>query len=214
MEKLIKDSISKGIPYREYADLIQRYAQAGKTTGNEQTDEHKAFTKLNASRMRRLDKNVVLSNEVVIALLEIPKQTWLVISESWCGDAAQTLPVLNKIAEAAPWIDLKVVLRDENPELMDAFLTKGARAIPKLIIIDVANNYAVSQTWGARSKKATKLVEEYKKAFGQIDEQFKKDLQIWYNKDKGAAIIEDILEIISDVPFEKNRDCGKIKNSL
>ena len=62
--------------------------------------------------------------------------TLLVLAEGWCGDAAQILPVINKIAEYSSLIDLKVVCRDENPELMDQFLTNGSKSIPKVIIID------------------------------------------------------------------------------
>ena len=78
---------------------------------------------------------------------------------------------------------------------MNAFLSNGAQAIPKLIIID--KNNKVLATWGARSKTATQLVIDYKKQFGSIDAEFKKNLQIWYNKDKGMSIINDLLEIMN-----------------
>ncbi|MCB0464279.1 MAG: thioredoxin family protein, partial [Aequorivita sp.] len=123
------------------------------------------------------------------------KQTWLVISEPWCGDAAQTLPYLNKIAQLSENIDLKIVLRDEKPELMDAFLTNGSRSIPVVIMLD--ENFNVIQTWGPRSKAATKLVSDYKIHFGKIDNTFKEMLQIWYNNDKGVSIVTDISTLVA-----------------
>ena len=60
----------------------------------------------------------------------------MVISEGWCGDAAQILPVINKMALVSNKIEFRIVLRDENPALMDAFLTNGGKAIPKVIMID------------------------------------------------------------------------------
>jgi hypothetical protein len=195
MENLIKNSISTSLTYSEYNNLMQECVSQQKTTGNEQSVERIEFTKLNASRMKRLDKTTKFSNETIEAFNNIQKQTWIVISESWCGDAAQTLPVLNKMAENSSSIQLKIVLRDSNLEFMNSFLTNGAQAVPKLIIVD--EEYTVMNTWGARSKAATQLVLDYKKEHGKIDAQFKKDLQIWYNKDKGQSIINDLFEITS-----------------
>ncbi|MBV1922466.1 MAG: thioredoxin family protein [Flavobacteriaceae bacterium] len=193
MENIIKKSITTSLTYTEYSKLIQDCVSQQKTTGEEQSEERIEFTKLNASRMRRLDKMTKLSNETIEAFKNVPKQTWIVISESWCGDAAQTLPILNKIVKNSSSIQLKIVLRDSNLDFMNAFLTNGAQAVPKLIIVD--ENYDVIDTWGARSKAATQLVVDYKKEYGKIDAEFKKNLQVWYNKDKGQSIINDLIEI-------------------
>lgn len=195
MNELIKQSIDKGITYYEYSKLVEKLVAKEETTGKEQTDTRIGFTRLNASRMRRLDKTIVLTEEDRNAFKEISeKQTWLILIESWCADGAQTIPVLNKIAEVISNIDLKIVLRDENIELMNQFLTNGTQSIPKLIITDQNNN--VLHSWGSRSKSATELVNAYKKEHGKLDEVFKKNLQIWYNKDKGKSIIEDLLELV------------------
>ena len=180
--------------YQEYDDLVRHCAADQKTTGNEQTAERIEFTRLNASRIRRLNKTIKLSDRTITAFKGVPGQTWLVLTESWCGDAAQTMPVLNRIAEASPMIDLRIVLAEEHEDLMDAFLTDGARAIPKIIMLD--KNEEIIGTWGPRSKAATQLVADHRKRFGSIDAEFKKDLQVWYNKDRGLNIINDLLEIV------------------
>lgn len=194
MDKLIKDSINKGITYHKYNKLIEKLVIKEQTTGKEQTDVRINFTRLNASRMKRLDKTIVLTETEINAFKKTSeKQTWLILIESWCADGAQTIPVLNKIAEAVPSIDLKIVLRDENIELMNQFLTNGTQSIPKLIITNPHNQ--VLHVWGPRSKAATELVTAYKKEHGEIDDIAKKNLQIWYNKDKGKSIIKDLLEL-------------------
>ena len=100
MNTLIHSSIQKAISYQEYNKLVQQLVVDKKTTGDEQTEERIAFTKLNASRMKRLDKTLTLTNEVIQSFNSIQvKQTWLVLLESWCADGAQTIPILNKIAE-------------------------------------------------------------------------------------------------------------------
>ncbi len=196
MKELITKSISKSITYKNYFELIKKLAKNQKTTGKIPSKERIDFTKLNYNRMRRLDKTIKLLDNDIKTFNNFSKQTWLVITESWCGDAAQTLPILHKIAESSSKIDLKIVFRDENNELMNTFLTNGAQAIPKLIILDKNNN--VLNTWGPRSFDATQLVLNYKKEFGKIDAEFKKNLQIWYNKNKGWSIINDLLK------FDKN----------
>ena len=80
---------------------------------------------------------------------------------------------------------------------MDLFLTNGGRSIPKLIILDQENN--VLNTWGPRPRIATKMVADYKAEHGALDAQFKQDLQVWYNKDKGLSTQEDFLKIIQNI---------------
>ena len=202
MNQLIKTSIDNAISYQEYTNLIKQIVSEKRTTGNEQTQERIEFTKLNSSRMRRLNKTIILTKEAISTFNNVRKQTWLVLSESWCGDAAHTLPVLNKIAENSNSIDLKIVLRDNNLDLMNTFLTNGSQAIPKLIIVD--ENYCLINVWGARSKAASQLVVDYKKEFGSIDAEFKKNLQIWYNNDKGVSIVSDLEYLIkkSAIPIQ------------
>ncbi|WP_109851328.1 thioredoxin family protein [Aquimarina sp. AU58] len=204
--ELIKKSIAKGISYTAYVELMNRLVEEESTTGIEQVKQRIDFTKLNTSRIRRLDKTLVIpepSKQVFRDMKE--KQTWLVLIESWCADGAQTIPVLNKIAEASPAIDLKILLRDDNPEFMDLFLTNGTRSIPKLVIVD--HNSNVLNTWGPRSQVATNMVLAYKKENGKIDDTFKKSLQVWYNKNKGEAIINDLVNIVEDsLTLEKDFD--------
>ncbi|RMA58714.1 thioredoxin family protein [Ulvibacter antarcticus] len=188
-----KKYISKALSYSEYNHMVKELVSQGRTTGDEQTDVKIDFTKLNLSRTKRLDKTAVLSEEAKLAFQNIDTpQTWLVITEAWCGDAAQSLPFLNKMAQLSENIDLKIVLRDENPVLMDAFLTNGSQSIPIVIMLDDSMN--VFQTWGPRSKAATKLINDYKVKHGKIDSTIKEMLQVWYNNDKGISIVNDILE--------------------
>ena len=193
MKELIQKSLAKAISYEEYNVLFKKLVAEGRTTG-EATSEKINYTKLNFSRSKRLDKTIKLSEEQNKYFQAINvKQTWLVITEPWCGDAAQSLPFFNKIAENSENIELKIVLRDENPELMDSFLTYGSRSIPKLIILD--KNLEVVNHWGPRSKAATKVVDDYVQKHAKIDEQLKTDLQLWYNKNKGEAIIAEMQEL-------------------
>ncbi len=194
INEVIKGAMPKSCTYQEYIKWVNQLVAEERTGGPEQTKQRIDFTKLNASRMRRLDKTLTIPERALQTFKGLAeKQTWLVFLESWCADGAQTIPILNKIAQEVPGIDLKILLRDEHAELMDHFLTNGTRSIPKLVILD--GEYNVVNTWGPRSKKATKLVMAHKAQHGKINDTFKEELQRWYNKDLGAAIIEDLAEM-------------------
>lgn len=155
------------------------------------------YSELNESRMRRLDKTIKISDETIVKLNSLNHHyIWLVLTESWCGDAAQILPILNKMAVASNGkIDMKLVLRDEHEELMNHFLTNKGKAIPKLICIDKATGSVVAD-WGPRPQGAVNLIKEYKEQFGTIDETAKADLQLWYLHDKGISTQNEIMELI------------------
>jgi hypothetical protein len=141
-----------------------------------------------------LDKTFKLDEEVKQKVKTIEnKVTWVVLTEGWCGDAAQNIPIINKIAEENENIELKLVLRDENPELINEFLTNGNQSIPKLIQIEDGK---VTKKWGPRPSIATKMIADYKAEHGVVDAEIKKDLQLWYNKDKGLNTVDDIMELL------------------
>jgi hypothetical protein len=193
---LVLKAIEKGTSYQEYIELVSKQVQNGTSTGTNQTEALTQYTLLNDSRMRRLDKTTKISDDILGILNDFRgNQTWLVLTESWCGDAAQSMPIINKIAEISNRIDLRVVQRDEHIDLMNAFLTNGAQSIPKLIVIDTATNKLIGE-WGPRPSTATELVNTYKSEHGSLSPEFKQDLQVWYNKDRGVNIAEDLMKLL------------------
>jgi 5'-3' exonuclease len=86
--------------------------------------------------------------------------------------------------EVSDKIEMKIVFRDENKELINLFLTNGAKSIPKVIILD-KNTLYVEGNWGPRPKGAIELIQNYKEKFDAIDENVKTELQLWYLHDKG-----------------------------
>jgi thiol-disulfide isomerase/thioredoxin len=195
MKDLIKDSLTKSTSYTTFRNLVRDLVEKGKSTGPNQSEELLNYSMLNDKRMARLDKKIKLSETTIERLNKVQKeQTWLLITEGWCGDSAHILPVMNKMSAENEKINLKVVLRDENPELMNQFLTNGSISVPKLVVLD-ANDKVVS-SWGPRPSTASKMVLDYKEKHGSLDPDFKKDLQLWYNKNKGVNIQEDLLAFL------------------
>lgn len=209
MDNLIKESLEKSISYEEYRDLVKHLVAKESTSGLEKTDALINYTMLNDRRMKRWDKTLKISEAHRNIVNEFDAQlTWLVLTESWCGDAAHLIPVMNKLAELNPNIELRIVFRDENEALMDAFLTNGNRSIAKLIMVDNCS-LEVMATYGPRPSLAAKMVNDYKERHGILTPEFKEDLQRWYNNDKGQTTIKDLTEILEALRFSSKikSDC-------
>ncbi len=197
--------LDSGMTYDEYRKQTDDLLAAGKTTGADQSEALLHYTKLNVTRMNRLDKTTILTEETLekLALIEKP-QIWLVLTEAWCGDAAQVVPVIHKLAEASPNITLRLLLRDENLALMDAFLTNGTRSIPKFIALD-AETLEVIADWGPRPQALQAILMPQLQEIKQIldpdlrtqrMDEWKTLAQSWYNKDKTRSTQADILEAV------------------
>jgi len=196
MQTIIKESFSKSHNYSDYRAIVSLLLKEGKSSGNEQSEALTHYSELNETRMHRLDKTIKISQEIQQKLQNLKKDyIWLLISEGWCGDAAQIVPVIHKMAEVSEHIDLRIVFRDENEDLMNLFLTNGTKSIPKLIILD-KNTLEVLGDFGPRPKGATQLILDYKAQHGSVDETAKSDLQMWYFHDKGLSIQKEIMELI------------------
>ena len=200
MKIVIAQALFNSHSYLEYRKLMADLLKDGKSTAVEQTQERTHYSELNESRMRRLDKTMNITDENRAKLKALPKRyIWLVLSESWCGDAAQILPILHKMElESNGKIEMKLVLRDENEMLMNHFLTHKGKAIPKLIVIDKETGSVVGD-WGPRPQGAVNLIEAYKAEFGSIDETVKANLQLWYLHDKGVSTQNEIIQLLQNL---------------
>ena len=196
MKNSIEKALLNSLTYQEYKALVSKLIEEGKSTGHNQSEALLHYSQLNETRIKRLDKTIVVEESIAWDLKQLKKEyIWLVISEGWCGDAAQLLPIINKMAEVSNTIDLKIVLRDDNQDLMDLILTNGSQSIPKLIILDAKTNEVVAD-WGPRPEPARKLIADYKAQHGVVDEPIKIDLQKWYLHDKGVTTQKEIMHLL------------------
>ncbi len=196
MSNLINQSlINESYTYASYRELLDSLLKQGLTTGTNQSESMTNYAMLNQKRMRKWDKIGKIASELMEKIMVLDqKMTWLVITEGWCGDAAQNLPFLNKMAELNPNIDLRFVLRDENLPLIDAFLTNSGRSIPKLIALD--SELSVLGTWGPRPEPVQKAFLENKVSQERTGKEFTEYLHLWYAKDKGVTLQNEFLAIL------------------
>lgn len=187
--------------FREFVTFTDELVKAKRTSGPDQTEEKVAATALNLQRMKRIEKTTVLNPELLAAVDQLGRRlVWLVIAEAWCGDASQNLPVLNKIAENSNGkIEMKVVLRDEYPELMDQFLTNGSRSIPKLLCID-AESSEVLGIWGPRPQEIQKQFLQFKsEGTAKTHQELVYQVHLFYAQDKTASLQKEIVFLLQSL---------------
>lgn len=184
--------------YESYQRNFEQWVQREQTSSANPAERLIAFTKLNWARTQRIQKTISLQNELALAAGKLQHTySWIVITEAWCGDSAQNLPVIAAVANLNPEkIKLYILLRDENPELIDNYLTNGARAIPKLIAV----NETLSKeafVWGPRPLPAQEMLLQWKKdPSGKSWDDFEKELHGWYAKDKTETLQYELLTLL------------------
>ncbi len=195
-----KSVIESGMNYQRYRGLIHHLLQENKTTGDNHSEDFIHYTQLNEQRMNRNEKQIVVNDELINTLSNLDHQeTWVVFSEAWCGDCAQIIPVIAKIAEASKGkIELRIIVKSEQKEEMQNYLTNGAEAVPKLVRFESESLKEIG-TWGARPEKAQAIAEHWKKNKDTITkEEFSKELHLWYAKDKGVEIQKEFLMLLKE----------------
>ena len=138
-----------------------------------------------------------ISEDAAEVAAQIPG-TWhlLALSEDWCGDATNIIPVVERLAEASPNLDLRILSRDENPDIMDAHLTGGtSRSIPVIMILD--EDYRERAWWGPRPSELQAWV--MNEGLQMESGPRYKETRRYYARDKGQTTVREILELIGSV---------------
>ncbi len=195
---ITRDIIENAYTYSEYRDLIDELLLQGKTTGENHSESMLHYTKMNVHRMNRIDKRTGLTDEIIQALEKLDRSIiWLIITEAWCGDAAQSIPIIQKMADSTKKIQVRYILRDENLEIMDQFLTNGkSRSIPKLIALD-ARTLEILGTWGPRAEEAQNLYDELRLRDDMSFQTVAERLHKWYADDRAKSLQNEFVPLLN-----------------
>ena len=189
---------SRYFSYPEYKEMVVDLFAESKVTGPHQIPAFMDSTKMSIQRMKKWDKIYKLSDQFKTSLSNVKDDwTWYVITEGWCGDAAQILPVIAKAASFSENIELKLLLRDENEDIMEKYLTNGGKAIPVLVMVNNTTKEEMPH-WGPRPESIIEKLEVTKKESPDITKsELSKQLHLWYAKDKGMSTQHDILKLVN-----------------
>jgi len=168
---LLKEYFEKGFTPKQYEGLL-----------GEQLELHRLHY-----------RRAQISDEAVAALRGLAPQRVLVITEPWCGDSLAVLPVVLKLFDQVGSGEIRIVLRDQNPELMDRYLTRGGRAVPIVILLDEAHEELFH--WGPRPAAAQAIFEEQREDLnaGRIDRvKVTAKIRNFYGRDRGESIVKEL----------------------
>lgn len=190
--------LEQAMNYSAYMALTEQLVNEGRTSGPNQSEAYVYYTKLNLQRMNRLNKTISIPTELSQLIAQKAQHwTWLMITEPWCGDAAQCVPALEKLALCSPNIQTKYILRDENLEVMDAYLTNGGRSIPKLICLDEQLQEVF--TWGPRPDVIQAVMNDLKANGVTEIAQIVEAIQKAYNDNKQAGIYDELAAVLNSI---------------
>lgn len=196
MHTFIKQASS--FNYDEYLQMMEEWAMLGSNSSDSSNSKFNEFTKLNLARVKRLHKTILVKKELADKIKELKDEyAFLLLTESWCGDGAQNIPAIAEIAKLNPEkIKLRILLRDENPDVMDNYLTRGARAIPKLVVIN-NSTHKEEFVWGPRPMQAQNMLYKWKENPADKSwDEFEKELHTWYNNNKTEDLQNELYSLI------------------
>lgn len=184
--------------YKDYISIVEDLFNQGKSTGTQQTEAYLEYTKINIQRMKRIEKSTQLLEDTkkIVAGVSTPL-TWLVLTEGWCGDAAQNLPVIYLMSLETKNINLRLIFRDEHPEIMDRYLTQGSKSIPKLICFET-ESLKERFTWGPRPSELQEIILHMKHENATKEERGLA-AQNWYNKDKTVSLQNELTNLVRNL---------------
>lgn len=204
MDKVLKKFFKENEPkkvftYEEFTDISRKNIENVDETKLEGTEKfYYDYRKINMHRSSRILKTFKPNEDLVSLIKKVDKpQTWLVITEDWCGDSAQNLPYISKYIEFNPLIKIVIVLRDDNLDAIDNYFVEGnPRSIPKIVGFDDDGNELF--IWGPRPKFAQDLVQQLK-AEGYVKEEFNKELHLWYAKNRGKELEKELIVLVKNL---------------
>lgn len=195
MESLLEIVARVGLDKEQWRLLLKAGAEADPAGLPPEQAEWPGITRLNLQRTLRLERTWQPTPQLAARLMRISEpQTWLVISEPWCGDSAQCLPCLGVASGLSPLVRLRILRRDAHPEIMDRYLTRGTRSIP--ILVSLADDGRELFRWGPRPAAAQAVVEAAK-AEGLDKHSVHERLHLFYGRDRGRALDGELVAVLA-----------------
>ncbi|MFQ5570255.1 MAG: thioredoxin family protein [Rhodothermales bacterium] len=185
----------RATPYEDFVEQMRKTVEAGDEGLDERERKLFEYTKLNLHRTQRAHRTYKVSDELRALIRTITEpQRWLVLTEDWCGDSAQTIPYVAEMAALNPNIELRVLERDQNLDVMDRYLTDGKRSIPILLALDQHGKELFR--WGPRPVEAAALVKVGQEA-GLEKDAINQRLHLWYGRNRGRAVEAELKALLA-----------------
>ena len=190
--------LQNSITYPEYIELTKSIIRNVSPPAPYHNEKMLKYTEANLERMQRVSNNIAIDQKLYNLLNAIAnKWIWVIITEPWCGDASQIVPALCAFADVNSNIETKLILRDTNEDVMNAYLTNGSSSIPKLICLK-ADTLKEVGTWGPRPQEIQVMVDRFKSDTTTTFGQKVRQIHQWYDDNKSAALQEEFIALLQD----------------
>jgi hypothetical protein len=191
---IIAEIRAAGLSPAAYQEIMEERAAVDPAGLGPEGADRVGFTRLNLVRTARIGRSWMPSPQLasLVESIEEP-QVWMVLTEPWCGDSAQILPMIGIMAAASARVELVFVLRDDHPGIMDRYLTDGKRGIPLLVSFDLEGRELFR--WGPRPAEA-QAVFEAARAEGLDKPDALEKLHLFYGRDRGRAIDASLTAVL------------------
>ncbi len=191
----VEQVLASGLTSDAYQKVMEQQAAVDPSTLEGMEAERAEFAKLNLHRVGRIQRTWRPSAELASLVSRIDRpQVWMVLTEPWCGDSAQCLPCLEILAESHPEITIRYLLRDDNLEIMDRYLTNGKRGIPLLAAFD-AEGVELFR-WGSRPAEAQAIFDTATAEGLEKPAKLEK-LHLFYGRNRGRALDAELVAMFS-----------------
>ena len=135
----------------------------------------------------------------------------LAVSEDWCGDSVNILPWVDALDAGSPFVELRIIERDQHLDLMDQHLTNGrSRSIPIVILLD--DQFVERAWWGPRALAMQQWFETPDAQALSKDARYK-ELRVRYSRDRGRAILDEITAMIESVAAQDTAQGTSVASS-
>ena len=197
MPSIISSSVlAQTISWGEYYATAKKYVESEDRPDLYQNEKMQRYTSENIKRMDHILQTIHIESKLYNALSAIhTDMVWLVLTEPWCGDASQVVPVLHTIASCTERVDFRILQSDLHPEILSAYLTDGSRSIPKLICLK-ADTLDEIGTWGPRPAALHQIVQAHKDDMSISFGAKVRMVHEWYDTDKTASIQDEFIDLI------------------
>lgn len=186
-----------GLTYDAYQAALVEHAEQPLAGLDRKARRYVFYARYNQERSERVEQAYAISARLREAVEKIDApQLWMVLTEDWCGDSAYALPIIVEAAALNPLIDLRILLRDDNLDIMDQYLTGTSRSIPKLVVFSEEGEELFQ--WGPRPREAQELRERLKSE-GLSGAEISKKLIEWYDDGGWRQVDVELTDVLEGV---------------
>jgi hypothetical protein len=191
---LTADQLATGLTYAAYRQHISDVLAT--PTPDEALAKMLPHYRENVARIDRIEPTINILPELQAAMQQLTGHyIWAIITEGWCGDASQTGPILEAVAQASGGhIETRYFLRDSHPDFIDKYLTNGGRAIPIAVLLH-ADTLTEAAVWGPRPAPLQAIMQDLKARetpFKEIVTQ----VHAWYDQDAARTTQQELLALV------------------